>query len=64
MDFTSHFHILRNYQCAQKHSSFYALTTIIPSISRYKRSHTRANKQDSDSNDDPIFSPTHFHPVK
>jgi len=35
-----------------------------PSISRYKRSQTRADKQDGNSNDDPIFSPTHFHSFK
>jgi len=47
-----------------QHPSFYALTTLFPSISSYKQSHTRADKQDGDSNDDPIFSPTHFHSVK
>ena len=57
-------HMFRRYQCAQEHPCFYALTTLFPSISRYKRSHTLADKQDGNSNDDPIFSPTHFHSVK
>jgi len=56
--------LLRKYLCAQEHSSFYALATLFPSISRYKRNHTRADKQDGNSNDEPIFSPTHFHSVK
>jgi hypothetical protein len=47
-----------------QHPLFYALTTLFPSISRYKRSHTRADKKGGDSNDDPIFSPTHVHSVK
>jgi len=42
----------------------YKKTTLFPSISRYKRSHTRVDKQDGDSNDGPIFSPTHFHSNK
>ena len=36
---------------SSQHPSFYALTTLCPSISRYQRSHTRANKQDGNSND-------------
>jgi len=66
MDFTSHFQISRKYWCAhwQEHPSFYALTTLFPSISQSKQNHTRADKQDCDSNDDPIFSPTHFHSIK
>ena len=58
--------LFRKYQCAPEHPSFYALTSLFPSISssRYKRSQTRADKQDGNSNDDPIFSPTHFHSVK
>jgi len=60
MDFTSHSQLLRKYLCAQEHLSFYALTTLFPSISRYKQSHTR----DGDSDDNPIFSLTHFHSVK
>ena len=47
-----------------QHSSFYALTTLFPSISQYKWNHTRADKQDSDSDDDLIFSPIHLHYVK
>jgi len=62
----SHTVLFRQYQCAAEHSSFYALrlTSLFPSISRYKRSHTRTDKQDGNSNDDPIFPPTHFHFVK
>jgi len=47
-----------------QHPFLYALTTLFPSISRYKRSHTRAYKQDSNSNNDPIFLTFHFHSVK
>jgi len=43
---------------------FLLFLSLFPSISRYKRSHTRADKQDGNSNDDPAFSPTHFHSVK
>ena len=41
---------------------FYALTSLFPSIFRYKRKHTRAAKKDGDSND-PIFSQNLFHSV-
>jgi hypothetical protein len=64
MDFTSHSQLLEKYRCAQEHPSFYALTTLFPSIPRHKRSHTRADKKEGDSKDDPIFSPTQFHSVK
>jgi len=64
IDFTCHSQLLRKYRCAQEHPLFNALTTLFPSISRYKRSHTRADKKGGDSNDDPIFSPTHVHSVK
>jgi len=64
MECTRRSPLFRRYRCAQEHPSFYALTTLFPSISRYKRSHTRAAKKDSDSNDNLIFSPTHFHSVK
>ena len=47
-----------------QHRLFYVLTTLFPSISRYKRSYTRADKQDGNSNDDPILSPTHFQSVE
>jgi len=60
----SHSHLLRKYWCAQEHPSFYALTTLSPSISLYKQSHTHAIKKDCDSKDDPIFLQTHFHSVK
>jgi len=42
----------------------YVLTTLFPSISRCKQRHARANKQDHNSNNNPIFLPTHFHSVK
>jgi len=48
--------LYRRYWCAQEHLCFNALTTFSPSISRYKRSHTRTDQQDGNSNDDPIFS--------
>ena len=64
IDFTSHSQLLRKYQCAQEHPAFSALTDLFPSISRCKQSDTRADKQDGDSNDDPIFSPTYFHSAK
>jgi len=64
MECTRHTVLFRKYWWAAEHPSFYALTSLFPSISRYKRSHTRADKQDGNSNDDPIFSPTHFHSVK
>jgi len=48
--------LFRRYWCAQEHLCFYALTTVFPSISRFKRSHTRVDKQSGNSNDDPIFS--------
>jgi len=65
IDFTTcHPQLLGNYRCAQEHLSFYALTILFPFISRCKRSHTRAAKKDGDSNDEPIFSQTHFHSVK
>jgi len=64
MDLTSTSHLLRKYRCPQEHPWFYALTTLFPSISGYKRSHARADKKNGDSNDDPIFSQTHFHSVK
>jgi len=63
LECTRHSQLFRRYWCAQEHPCFYALT-LFPSISRYKWSHTRADKQDGNSNDDPIFSPTHFHSVK
>jgi len=55
--------LFRRYQCAQEHPCFYALTTLFPSISRYKRSHTRADKQDG-IRTTTLFSPTHFHSIK
>ena len=61
IDFTCHPQLLKKYWCAQEHLLFYALTYLFPSISRYKRSHTRATKKHGDSNDDPIFSQAHFH---
>jgi len=64
MECTRHSQLFRRYLCAQEHPYFYALTTLFSSISRYKRSHTCADKQDGNSNDDPIFSLTHFHSVK
>ena len=64
MECSRHSQLFRRYRCTQQHPCFYALTTLFPSISRYKRSHTCADKQDSISNDDPIFSPTHVHSVK
>jgi len=64
MECTRHTVLFEKYRCAPEHSSFYALTSLFPSISRYKRSHTRTDKLDGNSNDDPIFSPTHFHSVK
>jgi len=64
MDFTNHTQLLRKYRCLKEHLCFYALTTLFPSISGYRRSHTRADKKDCDSNDDPVFSQTHFHSVK
>jgi len=62
MDFTSYSQLLRKYRCAELDPSLYALTTLFPSISRYKR--TRADKQHGNSTDYPIFSPTDFHSVK
>jgi len=43
---------------AQEHpcQCFQALTTLFPSISRYSRSHTLADKQDGNSNNDPTLS--------
>ena len=43
---------------AQEHpcQCFQALTTLFPSISRYTRSHTLADKQDGNSNNDPTLS--------
>jgi len=64
MECTRHTFLFWKYRCAPEHPSFYALTSLFPSISRYKRSHTRVDKQDGNSNDDPIFSPTSFHSVK
>ena len=64
MERTRHSLLFRRYRCVQGHPCLYALTTLFPSFSRYKQSHTRADKQDGNSNDDPIFSPTHFHSVK
>jgi len=63
-DFTCHPQLRRKYWCAQDYLLFYALTSLFLSISRYKRSYTRAAKGDGDSNDDPIFSQAHFHSVK
>ena len=42
MECTRHTVLFRKYQCAAEHPSFYALTSLFPSISRHKRSHTRA----------------------
>jgi len=64
MECTCHTVLLWKYQCAQEHPSFYALTTFPPSISQHKQTHIRATKKDSDSNDDPTFSQTHFHSIK
>jgi len=64
MECSRHSQLFGRYRCAQEHPCFYALTTLFLFISRYKRSHTRADKQDGNSNDDPIFSPTYFHSVK
>ena len=61
MECTRHTVLFRKYWCAAEHPSFYALTSLFPSISRYKRSHTHAVKQGGNSNNDPIFSPNHFH---
>jgi len=59
-----HTALFRKDLCAQEHQLFYALTTLLPTISRHKRRHIRAAKKDGDSNDYPIFSQTHFHSVK
>jgi len=64
MECTCHTVLFRKYRCAAEHPCLYVLNPLFPSISRYKRSHTRADKQDCNPNDDPIFSPTHFHSVK
>jgi len=56
--------LFRRYRFAQEHPCFYALPILFLSISRYKQSHTHADKQDGNSNDDPVFSLSHFHPVK
>ena len=50
-------------QCAQRHPLFYALISLLSSISRYKQNHTRAPKKDGDSDYDLIFSQTYFHSV-
>jgi len=63
MECTRHTVLFRKYQCAPEHPSFFALTSLFPSISRCNQSHTRTDKQDGNSNDDPIFSPTHFHAI-
>jgi len=44
MECTRRSPLFRRYRCAQEHPSFYALTTLFPSISRYKRSHTRGRQ--------------------
>ena len=66
MECTRHTVLFRKYRWAAEHPSFYALTSLFPSISRYKRSHTRVDKQDGNSNNGTIFLPTpsHFHSVK
>ena len=64
MECTRHTVMFRKYRRTAEHPSFYALTSLFPCISRYKWSHTRAAKKHSDSNDDLIFSPSHFHSVK
>ena len=43
MECTRHTVLFRKYRWAAEHPSFYALTSLFPSISRYKRSHTRAS---------------------
>jgi len=55
MEYTRHTVLFRKYWCAPEHSSFYALTSLFPSISRYKSSgNTRAAKSgDSDDTTDP-----------
>jgi len=55
MECTRHTVLFRKYRCASEHPSFYALTSLFPSISRYKRSsNTRAVKSDdSDDTTDP-----------
>jgi len=65
MDFTSHSQLFRKYWGAEEHASsrFYALTTLFPSISRYKRSHTRADRRTAIRTTTPFsrqltFSPT------
>jgi len=64
MECMGHTVLFRKYWLSAEHPSFHVLTFLFPSISRYKRSHTRAYKQDGNSNDNPIFSPTRFHSVK
>ena len=52
MECTRRSPLFRRYRCAQEHPSFYALTTLFPSISRYKRKmETRA--KGGDFSDDP-----------
>jgi len=41
MECTCHTVLFRKYRWVTEHPSFYALTSLFPSISRYKRSHTR-----------------------
>jgi len=54
MECTRHSQLFRRYRCAQDHECFYALTTLFPSISRYKRRmETRA--KGGDSSDDSRF---------
>ena len=55
MECTRHFVLFRKHRCAREHPSFYALTSLFPSISRYKRSgNTRTVKSgDSDDTTDP-----------
>ena len=54
MECTRHTVLFKKYRCAAEHPSFYALTFLFPSISRYKRSgNTRAVKSgDSDDTTD------------
>ena len=52
MECTRRSPLFRRYRCAQEHPSFYALTNLFPSISRYKRKmETRA--KGGDFSDDP-----------
>jgi len=44
MECTRHTVSFRKYRWAAEHPSFYALTSLFPSISRYKRSHTRGRQ--------------------